>query len=305
MELVDVNTETSDLKTSRSLSKKLSETQIYRDYEKAFSEASGLPLAIRPIQSFQMAMQGKRNQNPFCAIMAKTSKSCVTCLEIQSKLEQEARLKPKSLSCFAGLCDTMVPIRVGERIIAFLQTGQVLLEPPNQEGFTRITKKLLKWGMDSDLKRIEEAYFQSKVLSKEQYEGFIRMLETFSQHLSLVGNSIAISETKAEPKTVTKARRFIEENFDRPISLNEAAKVVNTSVRYFCKVFKTYTGITFVDYLTRLRIEKSKNLLLNPHRRVSEVAFEVGFESLTQFNRSFKKLTGMTPTKYREQSGLN
>jgi AraC-like DNA-binding protein/ligand-binding sensor protein len=301
MELVESNPKVADLKLSRSLAKKLSETQMFQDYENAFSDASGLPLAIRPIQSFQMAMQGKARQNEFCAIMAKTSKSCVACLEIQSELEQEAQLKPKSLSCFAGLCDTMVPIRVGDRIIAFLQTGQVLLEKPTKEHFNEMTRKLLKWGMDADLKRIEEAYFQSKVLSREQYEGFVRMLITFAEHLSLVGNSIAVSETKVEPRTVSKVRKFVEENFDRSISLDEAAKVVNTSVRYFCKVFKNYTGITFVDYLTRLRIEKSKNLLLNPHRRVSEVAFEVGFESLTQFNRSFKKHTGTTPTKYRAQ----
>jgi len=303
MDLVDADTSMSDLKASRAMSQKLSETQMFKEYEKAFSSASGLPLAIRPIQSFQIAMQGKANQNPFCSLMAKTSKSCVACLEIQSKLEKEARLKPKTLSCFAGLCDTMVPIRVGERIIAFLQTGQVLLEQPNDAAFSKVTKQLLKWSMDADLKRVEEAYYQSKVLSAEQYEGFVRMLETFAGHLALVGNSIAVSETKVEPDSVRKARSFIEENYDRPISLKEAASVVNTSVRYFCKVFKNYTGITFVDYLTRLRIEKSKSLLLNPHRRVSEVAFEVGFESLTQFNRSFKKYTGMTPTKYRETSG--
>jgi AraC-like DNA-binding protein/ligand-binding sensor protein len=274
---------------------------MFKDYEKAFSDASGLPLAIRPIQSFQIAMQGKRNQNPFCSLMAKSSKSCVACLEIQSKLEEEARLEPKSLSCFAGLCDTMVPIRVGERIIAFLQTGQVLLEEPNEEAFSEITKKLLKWSMESDLKKIEEAYFQSKVLTPEQYQGFVRLLETFAGHLALIGNSIAVSETKVEPDSVRKARNYIEENYDRPISLKEAAGVVNTSVRYFCKVFKNYTGITFVDYLTRLRIEKSKSLLLNPHKRISEIAYEVGFESLTQFNRSFKKYAGMTPTKYRGQ----
>jgi AraC-like DNA-binding protein len=101
---------------------------------------------------------------------------------------------------------------------------------------------------------------------------------------------------------VSRARRYVEEHFDEPITLTEAAKVVNTSVRYFCKVFKNYTGITFVDYLTRLRVEKSKDLLMNPNRRISEAAFEVGFESLTQFNRSFKKHTGMTPTEFRSQT---
>ncbi len=86
MELVDANTDVSDLKSSRALSKKLLETKMFQDHEAAFSEASVLPLAICPIQSFQITMQGKAKQNPFCVLMAKRSKSCVACLEIQSKL---------------------------------------------------------------------------------------------------------------------------------------------------------------------------------------------------------------------------
>ena len=54
-------------------------------------------------------------------------------------------------------------------------------------------------------------------------------------------------------------------------------------------------------FLSRVRIEKSKNLLLNPNLRVSEIAFEVGFQSLTHFNRVFKKILGQSPTEYRVQ----
>jgi AraC-like DNA-binding protein len=61
------------------------------------------------------------------------------------------------------------------------------------------------------------------------------------------------------------------------------------------------TGINFVDYVARTRIEKARNLLLNPNRRVSEVAFEVGFQSLSQFNRTFKKVVGQSPRDYRAQ----
>ena len=73
------------------------------------------------------------------------------------------------------------------------------------------------------------------------------------------------------------------------------AKAVNTSTFYFCKMFKKVTGINFTDYLSRVRIEKSKNLLLNPNLRVSEIAFEVGFQSLTHFNRVFKKILASRP----------
>ena len=81
----------------------------------------------------------------------------------------------------------------------------------------------------------------------------------------------------------------------------QVAKAVNTSTFYFCKMLKKVTGINFTDYLSRVRIEKSKNLLLNPNLRVSEIAFEVGFQSLTHFNRVFKKILGQSPTEYRAQ----
>ncbi|NDA68040.1 MAG: AraC family transcriptional regulator, partial [Verrucomicrobia bacterium] len=64
-------------------------------------------------------------------------------------------------------------------------------------------------------------------------------------------------------------------------------------------MFKKSTGINFTDYLSRIRIEKAKNLLLNPNLRISEIAYEVGFQSLTHFNRIFKKLAGQSPTLYR------
>ena len=158
--------------------------------------------------------------------MADTNKSCVACLEIQAEMERSSKLEPKSLHCFAGLCDTMVPIRVGDKLIAFLQTGQVLLDDPTQEGFDKITRQLLDWGAKVDLKSLEEAYFQTRVLDKEQYEGFVNMLSIFANHLAIIGNSIKIKESANEPQTVVRARKYIENNYDKHLSLEEAAKAV-------------------------------------------------------------------------------
>ena len=76
------------------------------------------------------------------------------------------------------------------------------------------------------------------------------------------------------------------------------------STFYFCKIFKKSTGTHFTDYLSRVRVEKARNLLLNPNLRISEIAYEVGFQSLTHFNRVFKKLLGQSPTEYRAQVKL-
>ncbi len=279
---------------------RLSGTQLYQDYERAFQKATGLPLAIRPVAAYENALAGSNNENPFCAILAKTNQGCANCLRMQEQLEKEAGLEPKSLHCFAGLCDSAVPIRVGDELIAFLQTGQILLHQPNQEEFSRTTKQLLAWGSQVNLKALEEAYFQTKVFDREQYEAMLRLLSTFAEHLATISNSIQPEESVVEPKLVSKAKRYIRDRFNERISLDEAAQAVNTSTRHFCKVFKEATGITFTDYLARVRVEKAKHLLQNPHLRVSEIAFETGFESISQFNRSFKRVAGMSPTQFRE-----
>ncbi|WOO40211.1 PocR ligand-binding domain-containing protein [Rubellicoccus peritrichatus] len=287
---------------SRQAVERLTESALFQDYQRAFTRATGLPLAIRPVQSFENALAGAKGENPFCVIMARTNAGCANCLRMQAQLEQEAGLEPKSLHCFAGLCDTAVPVRVGDKLIAFLQTGQILLHQPNKEEFSRTTQQLLKWGSEVNLKLLEEAYFQTKVFDRVQYEAMITLLSTFAEHLATISNSIAVEENEADPVLVSNAKKYIQERYHEQLSLDDAARAVNASTRHFCKLFKEATGITFTDYLSRVRVEKAKHLLQNPHLRVSEIAFETGFESISQFNRSFKRITGQSPTEFRKMS---
>ncbi len=280
---------------------RLSDSKLYQDYERAFRQATGLPLAIRPAQAYENALKDSEGANPFCMLMAQTNAGCANCIKMQADLEKKAGMEPRSLHCFAGLCDSAVPIRVGGELIAFLQTGQILLHQPNQEEFSRTTRQLLAWGSEVNLKALEEAYFQTKVFDKDQYDAMLRLLATFAEHLATISNSIQ-PEVAEEPESqvVSRAKKYIRERFQERITLDEAAQAVNASTRHFCKVFKEATGITFTDYLARTRVEKAKHLLQNPHLRVSEIAFETGFESISQFNRSFKRITGMPPTQFRD-----
>lgn len=279
---------------------RLSETALFRDYQNAFNKATGLPLSLRPVAAYEKAKSAP-GENPFCAILASTNAGCANCLRMQADLEKQAGLAPKSLHCFAGLCDTAVPIRVGDRLIAFLQTGQILLHQPTRQEFSRATRQLLAWGAQVNLKALEEAYFQTRVLDREQYEAMVALLSTFAEHLATISNSIAVEEAAGDPALVANAKKYIQSRYHEQLSLDAAARAVNASTRHFCKVFKEATGITFTDYLARVRVEKAKHLLANPHLRVSEIAFETGFESISQFNRSFRRITGLSPTQFRAQ----
>jgi AraC-like DNA-binding protein len=216
-------------------------------------------------------------------------------------VEAEALLQPKTLKCFAGLCDSAVPIRVGENVIAFLQTGQVLLHQPNKQEFKRTTRELLKFGAEVDVKRLEEAYFQTRVLDRKQYEAILRLLTVFAQHLADLSSQLMLAKESSDDPLIAKAKLFIAEHQSEEIHLQQVAASANTSAFHFCKKFKQATGLTFTDYLGRVRIEKVKNLLQNPHRRISEAAYEAGFQTLSQFNRVFRKIAGESPTAWRER----
>ena len=109
------------------------------------------------------------------------------------------------------------------------------------------------------------------------------------------------SNHRAEPVEIWKARKFIEQHSDEELSLTKVAKAVNISANHLSEKFKQVTGVNFVDYVARARFETARDLLLHSNRRVSEIAFAAGFQSLSQFNRVFKKLSGKSPTKYRHE----
>ena len=104
---------------------------------------------------------------------------------------------------------------------------------------------------------------------------------------------------RAEPVEIWKARKFIEGHSAEELSLHKLAKAVNISANHLSEKFKQVTGMNFVEYVARTRFEHACDLLRNPNLRVSEIAFAVGFQSLSQFNRVFKKLSGKSPTEFR------
>ena len=293
--------DSSRARNNKSLVEALTASKIFQDYERAFSEATGLPVSIRPVESWQLPHNGKKFENPFCAMMGEKSRTCAACLRLLQHISDRAQTESFTMNCELGLCDTAVPIRLGEKLIGFLQTGQVFRKKPTEAQFERMAKLVLEWGVEIDKDRLHQAFFSTKVLSAKQYDAMTKLLSIFAQHISMVTNQILVQQENAEPPLISRAKKYIEEHQAQELSLGEVAKAVNTSTFYFCKMFRKATGLHFTDYVSRVRVEKAKNLLLNPNLRVSEVAFEVGFQSLTHFNRVFKRITGQSPTDYRAQ----
>lgn len=107
-------------------------------------------------------------------------------------------------------------------------------------------------------------------------------------------------EAKTE-SLIDRAKLYIEENYSKGISMELVAEVMNLSPFYFSKIFKKMEGITFIDFLTLLRINKSKELLLDQNLSLKEICFLVGYNDPNYFSRVFKKVTELSPSEYRFQ----
>jgi YesN/AraC family two-component response regulator len=223
---------------------------------------------------------------------------------VQQELADKAIETSESAVCPFGLTDSAVPVRMGEKVVGYLQTGQVFRRRPTEGQFKRVLGLARRWGMEVEEEQMRSAYFSGKVLEGRQHDHIIRLLSIFAQHLSLISNQIVVQQKSVEPPVITKAKEFIASHQTEDLTLSQVAKAVNTSTFYFCKMFKKVTGLNFTDYVSRLRVERARNLLLNKNLRVSEIAYEVGFQSLTHFNRVFKRILGVSPTQYRAKLPL-
>jgi AraC-like DNA-binding protein len=285
-----------------SLIENLSRSQLYQEYERAFTDATGLPVALRAVESWQLPHHGKAGEAPFWALLSRSSRACAAFLDLQKKLSADTTSNtPRTVVGETGMCETVVPVRVGNELIGFLQTGQVFCKAPTRAEFKRVAKLAADWGVDANPTTLESAFFQTRVLSKRQHDSAIQLLTIFAQHLAMASNQLVTEKHQAEPPLISRGKEFIRQHLRENLSLAMVARAVNTSTFYFCKQFKKITGMNFTEYVSRTRAESAKNLLLNPNLRISEIAYEVGFQSLTHFNRVFRRIVGQSPTGYRQQ----
>ncbi|WP_373400394.1 AraC family transcriptional regulator [Algoriphagus halophilus] len=108
------------------------------------------------------------------------------------------------------------------------------------------------------------------------------------------------SLSERDGKRMDQVMRFILENSSRPISLDEVAEQAFMSKEAFCRFFKLRTRKTFTQYLQQLRITEAKKLLIETDLGISQISFQVGFQTLSHFNKTFKSLTNQTPKSWRK-----
>jgi len=289
---------------NQALYEKVLGSELLTTYQNAFRCATGLPLRfVRLDVGIDYLCEQSENSSAFCEKLNLCSVACKACVDVNRRLNEEAKMNgPTTCHCFSGMSSTAVPVSCNGKMIGMLRTGQIFHKIPKPSTFEAVSKTLRRQGLsEKDAEALREAYFQTKVVEPERYQSMVTLLTTFATHLSRHAENLAIISDGSEPAAVARARKFIDATLADPLPLSLVARQAGLSESHFCRVFKESTGLTLTDYVNRRRIEWAKRELLKPESRVTEIAFHIGYQSLSQFNRSFVRFTGNSPSNFRRE----
>lgn len=286
------------------LLQRISHSDRFKMYQEAFRTATGLPLRLVSSDPNGWCLDDQKiNRSPFCEALNLCDSACGACVETNRRLMKEAEVSgPTTCHCFAGLCATAVPVKMGASVIGYLKTGQVFSQTPTEEQFDQLLGAIGRKTLDKNAReQLKEAYLQTRYVEPRRYQSMVTLLQSFAEQLSEHAESLAIIEEGSEPAAIAKARKYIHAHLDQPLPLGLVARQAGLSESHFCRLFKESAGLTLTDYVNRCRIDWAKRELLKPEARISEIAFLIGYQSLSQFNRSFARIVGLSPTLYRRE----
>lgn len=149
-----------------------------------------------------------------------------------------------------------------------------------------------------------------KLSSQSHFDQLITLLQVFQmlaaseEYIPLKARPVANASVLKEQQRLHKIYHYIETHYQANINVNDVAKLSHLTTAAFCRYFKKSTHLTFTDFLNQYRINQAKKLLMQ-NSNVTEACYESGFENLSYFNKTFKKLAGENPSKFRKKHAGN
>ena len=279
----------------------LARSPIVRDYEEAFSVATGFVMKLQPATGTAELNPLVTHANPFCKLMSSSSQGREICNKTFASIRNKVldRRGPAQSCCIAGFTHLALPVVAADQHIATIYGGQLMLKKPTKRAFDLLARQLVRLGLAGQLASLERAWFQTPSISEEQLRAILYLLQTFSNRIGQHAATLILEPVSGEPLEMTRAREFIRDRFAESITLQDAARHLQMSEFSLGRLFKRSVGLTFLQYLTLYRVENAKSMLANFATEIAAIATQTGFASISQFNRSFRQCAGMNPTQYR------
>lgn len=282
----------------RALYQKIRELPELVEFQRDFELLSGMALAF--VNELGLGEESPRAPLPMCAAMDASEAGRAMCARSRHALLANAGDCSSCTVCDAGLNEAVIPLNIsGIRAGYFIFCGTVPLTPTAQ--MVHKARHLLeKNGIKFADRDLEALLAKTPVVPADSLGAYQRIVQLAAKQIALKITDQLVDPDVAMPPSVIKACRYIRAHaLVDDINLGEVARHCSVSEGHLSRMFHRATGLTFREYLTQVRMERAKLLLVQSSKSVTEIAFESGFQSLSQFHRVFRKVHGVSPGEMR------
>lgn len=236
---------------------------------------------------------------PLCRFLQDSPGGCRKCMGTVQELLEKSGGAPREIQCEVGLRESAVPLRAGGQVFGYFLVGGYFTAPPCLQEKNGIRHRLERLNIPVTAAAVDELCGASPVVSPARHDALVRILSLAAEHLTLVITDNLVQPTEKLPPLVRAACEQARLNFRHEISLGAIARQLGATTAHLCRIFHQSTGLRFREYVGRLRAERAREQLEATELPVTEIAFAAGFQSLSQFNRTFRSIYGHSPRDMR------
>jgi AraC-like DNA-binding protein len=278
------------------------ESLLFQSYQEVFLREHSLSLRLLPAEG-EPAPEADAS-NTVCRLRALDPVISGRCNEVRRALQQRVRdtVSTQGIRCHAGLREFAVPILAAGRHVSTLVAGSVLDHAWSELDLSRV-KEFCKGSSCEPLEEdLRDAYGQTPRVAPGKLRYMLQNLELVAHHLGLHADKLPMMTSQGEPPLVRRMKELVAADLSILLSVKSISKGLHCSPDYLERVFKKHTGRKVGDFFKLARMERADQLLTGCKSKIAAVAFEAGFGSVSQFNRTFKAFTGYTPKQWRLKS---
>ncbi len=237
----------------------------------------------------------------FCDVAKSTAYGYRSCRRCRRCADRKATATAKLFhgQCIYGLYEIGLPVVIDGKTMAVVYVGNLLPDP--EAAFNRAQKTCRKTGVD--LENLKQEFQNAQPVT--DLDPYINIAETVASFIKLVVKTFPHELSSNAHWVIREIMLYARENYRNDIKLSDLADKYGFNEKYIGRLFKSTTDVSFTQYVTRLRLNHSREMLLRSDKSVIEIAMHSGFENVTYFNRCFKRKFGLTPTEFRHQRPMH
>jgi AraC-like DNA-binding protein/ligand-binding sensor protein len=279
----------------------LAESEEFAEFFTIVRQLTGIVTALaHPDGTLAKLLCPETEFNPLCRIILASSEGKIACDATNRFYCSQVTKSKRGLRyfCHAGLVDFAVPVYIEDWHIATINCGQTLSEKPSAKGFKKLCEKIE--GIPVDMKKLHKVYFQSTYMPPEKLETVLRLISFYADYFCEVGRRLHPANQSKNHPQIIEAVKYLKEHFRDDVSLQDIASSVGLCETYFSRLFTKIIGVPYTHYLNNLRISEAKKLLEKTDWTITQIALDIGFNSLPYFNQIFSKFENCSPSQYRK-----